>query len=139
MSVRDFGTLLKDAVCEKKTDFVRILLEYGFVPAVFIISVLTMFFRFRVDPTVVSEHGDPSPMELAVLCHPEMLKILTEFKEIPDDLKPAQLMMLMSGAKDGGDVEKMKEEFREILQSLSSSVEMVQQLNSILATWLIIR
>ena len=74
-------------------------------------------------------------MELAVLCHPEMLKILTEFKEIPDDLKPAQLMMLMSGAKDGGgDVEKMKEEFREILQSLSSSVEMVRQLNIIIST-----
>ena len=39
MSVRDFGTLLKDAVCEKKTDFVGILLEYGFVFAVFMIFV----------------------------------------------------------------------------------------------------
>ena len=134
MSVRDFGTILKDAVCEKKTDFVRILLEYGFVFPVFMIPVLTKLSFFRVDPTAVSDHGDPSPMELAVLCHPEMLKILTEFKEIPDDLKPAQLMMLMSGAKDGGDVDKMKEEFREILQSLSSSVGMVRQLNIIIST-----
>ena len=133
-TVRNWGTLLKDAVCEEKKDFVRILLEYGFVSAVFIILVLTRLFCFRVDPTAVSDRGDPSPMELAVLCHPEMLKILTGFKEIPDDLKPAQLTMLMSGAKDGGDVEKVKEEFQEILSSLSSSVEMVRHLNIILST-----
>ena len=69
-----------------------------------------------------------------MLCHPAMLEILTEFKEMPDDLKPAQLTMLMTDAKDGGDVEKMKEEFREILHSLSSSVEMVRQPNIILST-----
>ena len=133
-NVRDWGTLLQDAVYEEKKVFVRILLEYGFVSAVFMILVLTRLFCFRVDPTAVSDRGDPSPMELAVLCHPEMLKILTEFKEIPDDLKPAQLTMLMSGAMDGGDVEKVKEEFQEILSSLSSSVEMVKHLNNILST-----
>ena len=30
-NVRDYGTLLQDAVCEGKADFVRIMLESGFV------------------------------------------------------------------------------------------------------------
>ena len=38
-NVRGFGTLLQDAVYEEKKDFVRILLEYGFVFAVFMIFV----------------------------------------------------------------------------------------------------
>ena len=39
-NVRDWGTLLQDAVHQEKTDFVRILMEYRFVFAVFVISHL---------------------------------------------------------------------------------------------------
>ena len=70
-----------------------------------------------------------SPMEIAV-CHnqKEMLKILTEYKEMPDDVKLVQLSMLMSSARTAIACEEehlhFKEEFQEILHSLSS-VEMV--------------
>ena len=70
-------------------------------------------------------------MEIAVRCdQKEMLKILTEYKEIPDDVKLVQLSMLMSSARTAIACKEehlhFKEEFQEILYSLSS-VEMVKQ------------
>ena len=71
-----------------------------------------------------------SPMEIAV-CHDqkEMLRILTEYKEIPDDVKLVQLSMLMSSARTAIECKEehlhFKGEFQEILSSLTS-VEMVK-------------
>ena len=73
-------------------------------------------------------------MEMAVLYHfdqPELLKILAEFKEIPDDVKILQLWMLIrKGSGGDGDVkkleggednfERLKNQFQKILDSLSS-------------------
>ena len=82
-------------------------------------------------------------MEMAVLYHwdePELLQILAEFKEIPDEVKILQLWMLIrkgSGGDDdvekmtGGedDFEKLKEQFKRILHSVWS-VETVNNLSS---------
>ena len=35
-SVREYGTLLQDAVVEQKKNFVQILLDFGFVPLSFL-------------------------------------------------------------------------------------------------------
>ena len=67
-------------------------------------------------------------MEMAILHNnKEMMKILKEYKEIPEDVKPLQLSMLMSDARTAaannmeGDEENIKREFQEILHSLSSA------------------
>ena len=41
--VRGYGTLLQDAVCERKLDFIRMLLEYGFVWLFFILLYVFQF------------------------------------------------------------------------------------------------
>ena len=64
-------------------------------------------------------------MEMAVLYQwdePEILKMLAEFKEIPDDVKILQLMRMIFKGLGG-------EEFRKILHSVSS-VETVKHLLS---------
>ena len=64
-------------------------------------------------------------MEIAV-CHnqKEMLKILTEYKEMPDDVKLMHMNMLMSSARTAiacrEPMEHFKKEFEEMLHSLSS-------------------
>ena len=86
-----------------------------------------MFYSFRVDPTAALEENqwDRSPMEIAVAFRwnqPELLKLLAEFKEIPDNVKILQLSMLIREGLGGGErennVEKLKEEFQKILCSL---------------------
>ena len=74
-------------------------------------------------------------MEIAVCrSEKEMLKILLEYKEMPDSVKLVQMYELMSSAKTAAanmeevEAEKFKMEFREILHSLSS-VEMVRYCN----------
>ena len=73
-------------------------------------------------------------MEMAVAFRwnqPELLKLLAEFKEIPDNVKILQLLMLiregLGGERRENDVEKLQEEFQKILRSLSS-VETVKHL-----------
>ena len=99
------------------------------------IMILAMFFCFiRVDPTAELDNEIHTPMEMAVLYHwdePELLKILAEFKDIPDDVKILQLWMLIrKGSGGDGDVKKMtggdddfenlKEQFQKILHSVTS-------------------
>ena len=74
-------------------------------------------------------------MEIAVCRYEkDMLKILLEYKEMPDSVKLVQMYELMSSAKTAAanmeevEAEKFKMEFREILHSLSS-VEMVRYCN----------
>ena len=66
------------------------------------------------------------PLELAVIFqwdNPDLFKILAGSKEIPDNVKILQLSMLieegLAGEGRASDVEKLKEEFRKILHSLS--------------------
>jgi len=96
------GTLLQEAVKQDKQDFVRILLDFG------------------VDPTAPLQNGMSSPLEMAVSRdQKEMLKILTEYREIPDKVKLLQLSKLM-GSSD--DVKKSKDEFQSILCSLPTNL-----------------
>ena len=64
-------------------------------------------------------------MEMAVAFRwnqPELLKLLAEFKEIPDNVKILQLSMLiregLGGEGKENDGKKLKEEFQKILLSL---------------------
>ena len=75
-------------------------------------------------------------MEMAVLRdRKEILKILTEYKEIPDDVKLIQLSMLMEQTWSPSwtaiaceePSENLKTAFQDILHSLSS-VQMVKKL-----------
>ena len=106
--------------------------------------ILAMFFCIiRVDPSAELENEIHTPMEMAVLYHwdePELLKILAEFKEIPDDVKILQLWMLIrKGSGGDGDVKKMtggddnfenlKEQFQKILHTVTS-VETVSHFQS---------
>ena len=127
----------------RRKEFIRILLEFGLV--YYLIAHLFVDGRpchdscnvlfFRVDPTKAVLHsGNPTPMEMAVLYQwdePEILKMLAEFKEIPDDVKILRLMMLifrgLGGERTDDNGEKLKEEFQKILNSVSS-VEMVKPL-----------
>ena len=60
----------------------------------------------------------------------EILKIMTEYKEMPDDVKLMHMHMLMSYARTAiacrEPMEHFKKEFQEMLHSLSS-VEVVGQ------------
>ena len=72
-----------------------------------------------------------TPIEMAVCSNQEeILKIMTEYKEMPDDVKLMQLSMLMSSARTAiacrEPMEHFKKDFQEMLHSLSS-VEMVRQ------------
>ena len=106
--------------------------------------ILAMFFCIiRVDPSAELENEIHTTMEMAVLYHwdePELLKILAEFKEIPDDVKILQLWMLIrKGSGGDGDVKKMtggddnfenlKEQFQKILHTVTS-VETVSHFQS---------
>ena len=93
--VRGMGTLLMNAVGENKLDLVRLLLEYGFVS--FPLKIAQKILRnvcflscFRVDPTAKADGHDnsSSPVEFALVnqCD-QVLVILQEFTEIPDDEK----------------------------------------------------
>ena len=132
---------MQEAVYNGRKEFVPILLEFGLVYLLMdhllidgYFMILAIFFCFRVDPSKAV--WSCSPMEMAVLYHwdePELLKILAEFKEIPDDVKILQLMMLifrgLGGERTDDNGEKLKEEFQKILNSVSS-VEMVKHLLS---------
>ena len=74
-------------------------------------------------------------MEIAVCRYEkDMLKILLEYKEMPDSVKLVQMSELMCSARTAAanmeedEAEKFKKEFQEILHSLSS-VEMVRYCN----------
>ena len=70
-------------------------------------------------------------MAMAVLVRQEEIwKIMTEYKEMPDEVKFMQLSMLMSGARSAmvrrEPMEQFKKKFEEMLHSVSS-VEMEGQ------------
>ena len=70
-------------------------------------------------------------MAMAVLVRQEEIwKIMTEYKEMPDEVKFMQLSMLMSGARSAmvrrEPMEQFKKKFEEMLHSVSS-LEMVGQ------------
>ena len=128
---------MQEAVYNGRKEFVPILLEFGLVHFLIDNLLISLFLKcsfFRVDPTKAVLHsGNPAPMEMAVLYQwdePEILKMLAEFKEIPDDVKILQLIKLiwqgLGGEGADKSVEKLKEEFQKILNSVSS-VEMVKQ------------
>jgi len=98
-------TLLLNAVCEKKLDFLRLLLEYG------------------VDATAKAD-GAVSPIEFAVVDEfDEAVAILREFVKIPDDVKFVRLGRLLYH----GDEEMAKKEFAEMIRTLP--VDLVSRRN----------
>ena len=113
--MRDWGTLLQDAVYEEKKDFVRILLEYGFVFAVFMILFI-FHICFRVNPTATLDSKKETPVEIALSRNStEVLDILSEYTDISVTVKLIQLSKLMYSSDN---VEQSKEEFQGHLHSL---------------------
>jgi hypothetical protein len=127
------GTVLQKAKVEKgKENFVRILLEFRFDHSLSL-NLIQRPFSVRVDPTAKLDNELDTPMEMAVLRdRKEILKILTEYKEIPDDVKLIQLSKLLEEAKRAirnyreAPIEHLKKAFQDILHTLP--VEMVKQL-----------
>ena len=68
---------------------------------------------FRVDPTATTDNR-PTPIELAVSGnHKEVLKILLEYTEMPNELKLPHLAKLMNS-----DDEEAKAEFKKMLSTM---------------------
>ena len=85
----------------------------------------------RVDPSALLENQlskEETIWEIALLCYwesPELLNTLSDFKEIPEDVKLLKLSKMICLREDerlGGkdNLEQLKEEFLKTLQSLSS-------------------
>ena len=67
----------------------------------------------RVDPTATTDNR-PTPIELAVSGnHNEVLKILMEYTEMPNEMKLPHLAKLMNA-----DVEEAKAEFKKMLSTM---------------------
>ena len=130
------GTLLQDAIQKNKKDFVRILLENGFVYLAWLKLPILRFCsdHFRVDPTATSDDKQDTPLEIALGCHQhlDVVHILAKFMEVPDNVKHIQLAVLVNGdAAEEGD----NEEFHKILHSMP--VELVRFLNILIDICLI--
>ena len=107
-----------------KQDFLRILLENGFL--LFSHEIEQKILCFRVDPTLKDpdDKHNPSAIEYAVLEEViEALVIMQEFVEIPNDVKFKRLARLM----DAYDGQKAKKEFAEMLRTMP--VDLVRQEN----------
>merc|ERR1719339_367646 len=101
-NVREEGTLLQNAVSGGKKDFARIPIEFG------------------VDPTAVCEGKTITPMDYAAEKENlEMISLLAEFTEMPDPIKLFCLSKLMY---KGENKAKEKEEFKNLLSSLSAEL-----------------
>jgi len=99
-AVNQYGSVLQDAVLEGKTDFVRILLEYG------------------IDPKLATEEKEKSPLKIALeRDNTEIVVLLCEAtgEEVPDKVKLEQLSKAMYKEEKEG----AKNEFSKILASLS--------------------
>ena len=125
------GTLLQDAIQSKKQDFVRILLEYGFVCLPIEIG---NFNHFRVDPTAISDVKQITPLDIALQLEDlEVLHVLAKFMEMPDYVKLIQLALLVNSDK----AEESNEELHRILTSLP--VDMVGNITQIFCDFHLIR
>ena len=106
-----------------------------------------MFFKtfFRVDPKVPksSSEGDISPLHLAVKCirpyedfNTEIFDILHEAtgEDIPDEMK-LELLLSALYQEEGGDKDKAKAKFCEVLATLSP--ELVSLLKVLIPLWLL--
>merc|ERR1719209_1183552 len=102
-AVNRYGSVLQDAVLEGKTDFVRLLLEYG------------------VDAKVATDEKEDTPIKIALeRDRTEIAVLLCEAigEKVPDKVKLDQL----SKAMYKEDKEEAKKEFTKILSSLSPDV-----------------
>ena len=102
-----------------------------------ILQIFAFLLNVRVDPTFACEGPSQTegkkvtPMQLAVECDSqnergEMLSLLAEFTEMPNDIKLFRLSKLMNKAEKS---KERREEFKKILSSLP--VELVRLLASI--------
>ena len=115
-AVNQYGSVLQDAVLEGKTDFVRILLEYGC--GVEIHSFSFTFFFCRIDSKLATEEKEKSPLKIALeRDNTEIVVLLCEAtgEEVPDEVKLEQLSKAMYKEEKEG----AKNEFSKILASLS--------------------
>jgi len=107
-NVETNGNLLQNAVAESKKDFVRMLLEFG------------------ADPNANTEEKERTPMELAVkMDNFEVLVTLAAFAEVPPELKPDFLSMILENEGD----EQYAAEFKKNLEGLSVSEVLEKQLS----------
>ena len=108
-----------------KTTF---LMKRSFVN--FVLDRMHLFY-LRVDPSAPLENQlskEETIWEIALLCHweaPELLNTLSDFKEIPEEVKLLKLSKMICLREDerlGGkdNIDRLKEEFLKTLQSLSS-------------------
>merc|ERR1719385_451853 len=102
-AVNRYGSVLQDAVLEGKTDFVRLLLDYG------------------VDAKVATKEKEDTPIKIALERNrTEIASLLCEAigEEVPDKVKLQQL----SKAMYKEDKEEAQKEFSELLRSLTSEL-----------------
>ena len=96
----------------------------------FVLDRMHLFY-LRVDPSAPLENQlskEETIWEIALLCHweaPELLNTLSDFKEIPEEVKLLKLSKMICLREDerlGGkdNIDRLKEEFLKTLQSLSS-------------------
>ena len=122
-AVNGYGSVFQDAVFEGKTDFVRLLLEYGWgLGCPFFFFSKNIGYSFcRVDAKAATYQREETPIQIALEReNTEMLVLLCEAtgEEVPDKIKLDQL----SKAMYKGDKEEAKNEFTEILASVSPDV-----------------
>ena len=130
-AVNRYGSVLQDAVLKGKTDFVRLLLDYGYNLENPFSSSINLL-HCRVDAKVATKEKEDTPIEIALERNcTEIAFLLCEAigEEVPDKVKLEQL----SKAMYKEDKEEGKKEFSKILASLSP--DMVSFFNS--WTWVI--
>merc|ERR1719430_1120196 len=93
------GTLLQIAMKHKKEEFIRLLLEFG------------------VDPTVYSDVDENTPLEIALGHeeHRDLLFVLDEFMELPNEAKLVQLSLIVDSDPEE---DWHRDRFSKILKSL---------------------
>ena len=134
-AVNRYGSVLQDAVLEGKTEFVRLLLDYGCdLENTFFQKKLTILLC-RVNAKATTDEKVDTPIEIALeRDHTEIAVLLCEAmgEEVPDKVKLEQL----SKAMYKEDKEEAKKEFSKILASLSPDV--VSFLKPCIYFWLIV-
>ena len=124
-AVNRYGSVLQNAVLEGKSDFVRLLLDYGYdLENPFSSSIILL--HCRVDAKVATKEKEDTPIKIALERNrTEIAFLLCEAigEEVPDKVKLEQLSKAMYKENK----EEAKKEFSKILASLSP--DMVSFLN----------
>merc|ERR1719239_2132298 len=100
-AVNRYGSVLRDAVLESKTDFIRLLLEHG------------------VDPTIRTDNVENTPVQLAA--ERDSVEILTLFAELAQNPASMKIKLLKLIIESDGQQDASLDAFKQQLESLSAS------------------